>query len=99
MEVIENWVEIAGHRIRFLQAGKGSPVILLGGLLGGAFCWRLTLPILASRYSVIALELPGTGLSHDVAIDCSMSRQAGRLVEFVKKMGWKEFSVVGSSFG
>lgn len=99
MEVKESWIEISGHRIRFLQAGNGSPVLLLGGLMGGAFCWRFTLPALAPHYSVFAPDLPGSGLSHDIGIDCSMSQQAYRLGEFVQQLGWKELSVVGSSFG
>ncbi|HEY6253329.1 MAG TPA: alpha/beta hydrolase [Candidatus Angelobacter sp.] len=74
-------------------------MLLLGGLLGGPFCWRFTLPALAPQHSVYSVDLPGSGLSNNIGIDCSMSQQAKRLVGFVKQMGWKEFSVIGSSFG
>lgn len=85
--------------IRFLHAGTGPPLLLLGGLLGGSFCWRFTIPALASRYSVHAVDLPGSGMSEDIGVDCSMGQQAKRLAELVKQTGWTEFSVIGSSFG
>src|SRR5215472_11266840 len=99
MEVNERWTEIDGRRMRFLQAGSGPPLLLIHGLLGGSFCWRLTLPVLAQRYLVHAVDLPGASLSDDMRIDCSMSRQAERLHEFIQQMGWSELSVLGSSFG
>jgi pimeloyl-ACP methyl ester carboxylesterase len=99
MQVNESWMEIDGRHMRFLHAGSGPPVLLLGGLLGGAFCWRLTVPALASRYSVFAVDLPGSGLSSDSGMDCCMSQQVRRLAAFVDKMAWDELSVVGSSYG
>lgn len=91
--------ECSTQSIRFLHAGTGPPLLLLGGLLGGSFCWRFTIPALASRYSVHAVDLPGLGLPQDIGVDCSMGQQAKRLAEFVRQMGWTEFSVIGSSFG
>lgn len=99
MKFNESWIEIEGERIRFLKAGNGLPLLLLDGLLGGPFCWRLTMPALAEKYSVHAVDMPGSGLSHAIGADCSMSQQALRLSEFVRRMGWKDLGVVGSSFG
>jgi len=98
-QATEHWIEIDGRRMRYLHIGSGAPLLLLGGLLGGPFCWRFTMPALAARYSVYAVDMPGSGLSQDTGIDCSISQQAQRLAEFVMKMGWKEFGVIGSSFG
>ena len=99
MQANESWIEIHGERLRFLHAGNGPPVLLLDGLLGGPFCWRFTMPALAPRYAVYAVDMPGSGLSEATGIDCSMGSQAGRLVEFIRQMGWCELSVMGSSFG
>jgi len=87
------------QEISFVHTRTGPPLLLLGGLLGGSFCWRFTISALASRYSVHAVDLPGSGMSQDIGIDCSMEQQAKRLAGFVRQMGWTEFSVVGSSFG
>jgi pimeloyl-ACP methyl ester carboxylesterase len=37
-----------------LRAGAGEPLLLLHGVLGGAFMWRHVLPLLAHRHEVIA---------------------------------------------
>lgn len=99
MKFNESWIDIGEERIRFLQAGYGPPLLLLDGLLGGPFCWRFTMPALAHKYAAYAMDMPGSGSSYAIGADCSMSQQAIRLAEFVKKMGWKEFGLIGSSFG
>lgn len=99
MKSNESWIEINGERIRFLEAGNGLPLLLLDGLLGGPFCWRFTMPALAEKYFLYAMDMPGSGLSHARGADCSMSQQAVRLTDFVRRMGWKELGVIGSSFG
>ncbi|HEY6348729.1 MAG TPA: alpha/beta fold hydrolase [Candidatus Angelobacter sp.] len=99
MQANESWIETNRQRMRFLHAGSGPPLLLLGGLLGGSLCWRHNIRALAAGYNVYAVDLPGLGLSRDIGIDCSMSQQVQHLVGFATQMGWKEFSVVGSSFG
>jgi pimeloyl-ACP methyl ester carboxylesterase len=73
--------------------------MLIHGLLGGSFCWRFCLPILAEHYTVHAIDLPGLAFSDDVGIDCSMSCQTERLFALVEAMGWKKLAVMGCSFG
>ena len=99
MKFNECWTEIDGQRMRYLQAGTGAPLLLIHGLLGGSFCWRLTMPELAQQYAVYAVDLPGTSQTGGSGIDCSMACQAERLAKFVHQMGWKDFGVIGSSFG
>jgi pimeloyl-ACP methyl ester carboxylesterase len=95
----ECWTEIHGQKMRYTRAGSGAPVLLIHGLLGGSFCWRLITPALAQKYSVFAVDLPGSSVTTDLNIDCSMSCQAGRLVEFIRQMNWTEVNIIGSSFG
>lgn len=95
----ECWTEIDGARMRYLQAGNGTPVLLVHGLLGGSFCWRRVIPALAEEFAVFAVDLPGTSPGGDAGIDCSINCQSERLSRFVQQMGWKECSLIGSSFG
>jgi pimeloyl-ACP methyl ester carboxylesterase len=99
MKFNECWSEIDGQRMRYLQAGSGTPLLLIHGLLGGSFCWRLTMPELAQQYAVYAVDLPGTSQTEGRDIDCSMACQVQRLAKFVREMGWRDFGVIGSSFG
>jgi pimeloyl-ACP methyl ester carboxylesterase len=57
------------------------------------------LPILAQQFAVFAIDLPGTSVVGDTGIDCSINCQAERLSRFIQQMEWKEFALIGSSFG
>lgn len=74
-------------------------MLLIHGLLGGSFCWRFSLPVLAANYTVHAVDLPGLAFSDDAGIDCSMSSQAERLFRFIEIKDWRELTVIGCSFG
>jgi haloalkane dehalogenase len=57
------FVEVAGLRVHYLEAGSGEPVILLHGWPTSSYLWRNVIPHLAARRRVIAPDLPGFGLS------------------------------------
>jgi pimeloyl-ACP methyl ester carboxylesterase len=56
-------VAARGARIRFVEAGTGAPLILLHDYLASRVVWDDVLPGLASRFRVIAPDLPGFGES------------------------------------
>jgi pimeloyl-ACP methyl ester carboxylesterase len=85
--------------MHYAWAGIGPPILLIPGLLGGSFCWRFTLPPLSEHYTVYAVDLPGLSQADEAGIDCSMSTQAERMLAFVELMGWKNLTLIGSSFG
>jgi pimeloyl-ACP methyl ester carboxylesterase len=95
----EVWTDIDGQQMRYQRAGNGPPMLLIHGLLGGSFCWRFTLPALAQRYAVHAVDLPGLAASDDRGIDCSMSCQTRRLYRFMEERLGKDLTVMGCSFG
>jgi len=100
MEIQSCCDQVNGQHLHYLHAGAGRPLLLIHGLLGGSFCWRFNLPVLAQRHSVYALDLPGMGLS-DAQRDCncSMQAQADRVLEFIEHEKMAEVDVIGSSWG
>jgi pimeloyl-ACP methyl ester carboxylesterase len=105
METTANKIEshaldVDGEQLRFLRSGTGPPLLLLHGLLGGSFCWRLNLSPLSQQHTVFAVDFPGFG-EHDAPrhADCSMQTQAARLSAFVEKLGLGSVDVIGSSWG
>jgi pimeloyl-ACP methyl ester carboxylesterase len=86
--------------MRYLQAGKGKALILVHGLLGYAFSWRLTIPALAPHANVYAVDNLGAGFSvgRD-AMDCSMRACAERLLQFVDAVGIADYDLLGTSHG
>ncbi|HKZ50580.1 MAG TPA: alpha/beta fold hydrolase, partial [Dehalococcoidia bacterium] len=54
---------VQGVEIHYVQEGQGHPVILLHGLGGSIYNFRSTIPAMAQSFRVVALDLPGFGLS------------------------------------
>jgi pimeloyl-ACP methyl ester carboxylesterase len=50
-------------RIRFVEAGKGPPLVLIHDYLASRVAWDDVLPRLSERFHVIAPDLPGFGES------------------------------------
>ena len=100
MEIQRSCVSIAGRTVCSLQAGSGPPVLLIHGLLGGSFCWRLNVPVFARRFTTYAVDLPGCGESDAPKNgNCGMLAQAGHLALLLKELGLKQVDLVGSSWG
>jgi pimeloyl-ACP methyl ester carboxylesterase len=55
--------EVAGELLHFVEAGEGTPLLLLHGFLEWSYTWRHNLPVLAESARVLALDLRGFGLS------------------------------------
>jgi pimeloyl-ACP methyl ester carboxylesterase len=94
---------VAGQSVCYLRAGSGPPLLLIHGLLGGAFCWRLNLPAFAQRFTTYALDLPGCGESADPVNrgngGCGMTAQADYLASFLSELALSQVDVVASSWG
>ena len=56
-------VEIFGQKINYIEAGSGPNVILLHGLGDDLSTWEQTVPGLASKYRVWAIDQTGFGVS------------------------------------
>lgn len=59
--VSPRYLDAAGWRVRYVRAGSGPPLVLLHGFASSIYTWSDTLPALAARHDVIALDLPGFG--------------------------------------
>jgi 4,5:9,10-diseco-3-hydroxy-5,9,17-trioxoandrosta-1(10),2-diene-4-oate hydrolase len=99
MIAAECWTEIEGVQMRYHRAGAGLPLLLIHGLLGGSFCWRFNIPILAEHYTVHAVDLPGLGSTGAYSVECGIVRQVERLCLFIDGMKWSSLSVIGASYG
>ncbi|HJX82749.1 MAG TPA: alpha/beta fold hydrolase, partial [Candidatus Angelobacter sp.] len=100
MSVESRWMELDGLKLHYQRGGSGPPLLLVHGLLGGSFCWRSNLVELSQRYTVFAVDLPGSGLSHAPPdTDCGMQAQANRLSRFIRDLQLHEISLLGCSYG
>jgi pimeloyl-ACP methyl ester carboxylesterase len=98
----ESFHELAatGLRVRVLAHGSGAPVVLLHGVSLGAAAWAPLLPAL-SGYRLLAVDLPGHGLSDPVRYRRGEVRaHACDLIDDVfDALGLGEAPVIGHSLG
>lgn len=86
--------------MRYLRAGSGPPLILVHGLLGYAFSWRFTIPVVSRYATVYAVDQVGTGFSdRPEKLDCHLRGAAGRLLRFLEVLGVSSFDLLGTSHG
>lgn len=57
------FVDCPPHRWHLQDAGTGPLVVLLHGAGASVHSWRRVLPLLAGRFRVVAVDLPGQGFS------------------------------------
>jgi pimeloyl-ACP methyl ester carboxylesterase len=90
---------IHGHRRAFVKAGEGPALLLLHGLGCDRTTWTPVLEALASRYTVIAPDLLGHGLSAKPRADYSLGGYANGMRDLLTVLGIEKVTVVGHSFG
>ncbi|MBS7813683.1 alpha/beta fold hydrolase [Roseococcus pinisoli] len=92
-------VTAADMRFHLVEGGSGETVVLLAGFPQSWFAWRRVMPLLAKRYHVIALDLPGQGDS-DKPVDGYDTRTAGaRIHALLKVLGHKRYFIGAHDIG
>jgi pimeloyl-ACP methyl ester carboxylesterase len=98
----ERQIEVAaGERLRVVEAGRGSTVVLLPGLLGSAFGFRkLIVPLVERGHRVIVVEPLGFGGSAKPRpADYSLTAQADRIANVLEVMDVDQAVVVAHAVG
>jgi pimeloyl-ACP methyl ester carboxylesterase len=87
-----------GHRIAFTRHGQGSPALLVHGFYPGAssFEWRHTIPALAERHTVFALDLLGFGRSDRPAARYSPGLYQALIADVISRVVRESCAVVAS---
>ena len=102
------WIDVAGIRTRYHEAGSGEPIVFIyGGNFGTAdstsssYTWNLNLKPLAHRFRTIALDKLGQGYTdnprHDG--DYTMAAVVRHAAQFLEAMGLPPVHLVGHSRG
>jgi pimeloyl-ACP methyl ester carboxylesterase len=93
----EGFVEADGFRIRCREAGQGAPLVHLHG--AGGLRLNRAHDLLAERYRVIAIEMPGFGGSDENTRTGSMAELATTMEKAADALGLDRFDLMGTSFG
>lgn len=93
-------IHVDGIDLHYLDVGSGTPLLLVHGLGHSAVSWHRNLDALSSKFRVLALDLPGYGLSAcppDAAYDPPFF--ASIVTSFLRQIGVDNVNAVGCSAG
>jgi pimeloyl-ACP methyl ester carboxylesterase len=96
------WLPLAslgGDRVHVVTQGSGPSVVLLHGFIQSSWAWRFALDVLARRFTVHAVDLPGCGWSAKPKVSYCLVHQAERIAELLGKLGAESAHLVGNSLG
>ena len=93
------FVTVHGKRRAFVKKGEGPALLLLHGLACDHTTWEPVIDLLAERYTVIAPDLLGHGLSDKPRADYTLGGYANGMRDLLTVLGINKVTVVGHSFG
>lgn len=95
------FADVQGIRTRYYVEGSGRPVLLLHGLAVTADTWIANIDGLAQRYTVIAPDMIGRGMTAAVDLDGGppQPHEVRHLFGLADALKLERFSIVGGSYG
>ena len=88
----DRYATVQDHRIRYWEEGTGAPIVLIHGLANSVLTWRKNIEALGRGFRVIALDLPGHGLSDMPKVRFDLPRGAAFLDAFYMDISTKSAS-------
>jgi pimeloyl-ACP methyl ester carboxylesterase len=95
----ERWADVRAVRMRYLVGGEGPPLLLVHGWTGAASNFVELAPLLATRFRVLAPDLPGHGGSAPLPAAPNLDAYADRVRAVAALEGMLPAAVLGHSMG
>jgi pimeloyl-ACP methyl ester carboxylesterase len=93
------YAEVNGVRVRYVDVGEGTPIVLVHGFASSLETWNAVIPTLAKSHRVIALDLKGFGWSGRPEGDYSPHAEAELVYALLDQRGVGRVAVVAHSWG
>lgn len=88
------------HQWHVQDMGEGPTLLLLHGAGGASHSWRDVMPILAQSHHVVAIDLPGHGLTKlGGRMRSSLDAMTEDIASLCAKETWQPVAVIGHSAG
>jgi pimeloyl-ACP methyl ester carboxylesterase len=96
----DQWIEVGGVKIRYVDTGgEGIPILLCSGIGGSLELWSGQLEALGDGLRLIAWDYPGHGLSDAGDRTYDPDSYAAFALNFMDVLGLTRVVVVGNSLG
>ncbi|MER6386609.1 alpha/beta hydrolase [Streptomyces sp. NPDC001250] len=93
------YLRVNGITVHAVVGGSGPALLLLPGWPQFWYEWRLIMPQLAERFTVIAADLRGQGGSDKPASGYDGATLASDMAELMAQLGHERYAVVGADLG
>jgi pimeloyl-ACP methyl ester carboxylesterase len=96
------YVDVLGHRIHYIEEGRGAPILYVHGNPTSSYLWRNVLPAVAANTHRrgIALDLPGFGRSGKMVDgNYTLDRYYKVLEGFIERLDLKDLILVLHDWG
>jgi magnesium chelatase accessory protein len=88
------------HRWHVQEMGQGETLLLIHGAGASTHSWRGLMPLLAERWHVVALDLPGQGFTQaGTRSRSSLPLMSDDIAALTEAQGWHPEAVIGHSAG
>ena len=99
-EFTARYLQVDGARIRYIDVGRGAPVVLLHGLGASMYAWRRNLAaVAAAGFRVIAFDNRGFGLSDKPSAPYDNAAYARLVIALMDSLLLTDAVLVGHSMG
>ncbi len=93
-------VRVGEVEVNVVDMGQGPAVVMIHGFSSSIYTWRMNISYLAQQFRVIAIDLPGFGLSASPPqFQYGLKGYSDLLHELVEKLDLGRVSLVGHSYG
>lgn len=98
-DTVRTEITVGDGKVTYVEAGHGSPLLLIHGIGHSSTAWMRSLPALANRHRVIAVDLPGHGPGHVNGDPYDFAFFTRSVLAFCEALDLDRVDVVGSSLG
>ena len=90
---------INGVRLHWVQAGEGPLVILLHGFPEFWYSWRHQIPVLSTRFCVVAPDMRGYNLSEKPQSGYDIETLTADVLALIRSLGEEKAIIIGHDWG
>ena len=97
----DEFIEIDGYQLHYVEVGKGKPVLLIPGSFSTYRVWNAIIPRLSEEYRLLALDYLGTGNSDKPrsGFRYTIGEQADLAARLIRKMRLGKTHLIGAAYG